>query len=789
MTRLATHQLPAARLRAALDLGGLDGLPDADLLDRFARYGEHPAFDALLRRHGPMVYGVCRRVLANPADADDAFQATFLVLVRKAGSIRRADRLGPWLYGVAFKVAGRARARALRLAARQTEATDMIPDPSPEPPDWLPVLDAELSALPAKYREPLVLCELQGASRTAAAKALGIPEGTLSSRLARGRDLLRKRLLKHGTLLPAGGLAALFSAGGVGRAAIPAALLAKTSELAAFVGTGAASAGAVPAGAARLTDEVLRGMMLTKLRVGVGAVLAAALVAFGAAAALPGNPAGRPEKPKASPDTTAAKPQSAKSGANAPAIPDRDALQGLWVLDKYDLGKGAPADVQRQAADMAGKMQFLVAGDVWWGFAAGEANGVFPELPKLDPTKNPKWLDLSNLTRPDDFNRCIYELDGDKLRICATERSNSPRPAEFTTDDEGLGVMTFRREKLPPPAGEKALVGSWEGMGIHKVESPDGGGITLFGPTPRVEILDGFLFVRFPKTGEWAGGRYTVDTTKNPKWIDVDLVCPIEDKVTKLYGCYEVGNGRLRMALGQKRATRPLEFAEAPGVLLFAVGQTKEPLTRPVAVDAAFPAPKPKDAAPAPRPKPADAADPDEDVRGLMKAGEFDRAEDALRVRLAQASGLRAAEQRLLLAVCLIERAKGNGPEDGASLLIRAQGSLSLAVKELDKELDAGPRPETGRAAWVRTRCEIRNLQILHQQGKAKELLAAAEESRAKHAGTVEELALLSFVYHAYKQRGQTDDADLTRERMRGLFGKLKGKPDAFPEKTGEFSR
>ena len=207
MTRLATHQLPAARLRAALDLGGLDTLPDADLLERFAGYGEHAAFDSLLRRHGPMVFGVCRRVLTNPADAEDAFQATFLVLVRRAGSLRRADRLGPWLYGVAFKVAAKARARAARLANRQTDATDMIPDPTPEPPDWLPILDAELNALPAKYREPLVLCELQGASRAYAAKTLSIPAGTLSSRLTHGRDLLRKRLLKHGTLPARGRLA------------------------------------------------------------------------------------------------------------------------------------------------------------------------------------------------------------------------------------------------------------------------------------------------------------------------------------------------------------------------------------------------------------------------------------------------------------------------------------------------------------------------------------------------------------------------------------------------------
>ena len=295
---------------------GSMSLPDAELLQRFARYGEHPAFDVLLRRHGPMVLGVCRRVLINSADVDDAFQAAFLVFVRKARTLRHGERLGPWLYGVAVRVSLKARSRRARLAARRTEATDMIPD------TYFAVRRARTGyrcsisncqALPAKYREPLVLCELEGASRAEAAQALGIPEGTLSSRLARGRELLRRRLLKHGTLLPAGGLVALFTANGIGRAAIPSALLAKTSEVAAVATTGHALAGMVPAGAAQLTDEVLKGMMLTKLRLACGAVLALGLVSTGVLAAWPtdapaqavkvGNAKATPPKSGAAPDS------------------------------------------------------------------------------------------------------------------------------------------------------------------------------------------------------------------------------------------------------------------------------------------------------------------------------------------------------------------------------------------------------------------------------------------------------------------------------------------------------
>jgi DNA-directed RNA polymerase specialized sigma24 family protein len=142
MTRLAA-QLPASRLSDILKSGGLEELPDAELHERFARYGEHPAFDVLLRRHGPMVLGVCRRVLGHFADAEDAFQAAFLVFVRKARTLRNGERLGPWLYGVAVRVALKARARRARLGERLEGSTDMIPDPtSPnETPDWLPVLD------------------------------------------------------------------------------------------------------------------------------------------------------------------------------------------------------------------------------------------------------------------------------------------------------------------------------------------------------------------------------------------------------------------------------------------------------------------------------------------------------------------------------------------------------------------------------------------------------------------------------------------------------------------------
>jgi RNA polymerase sigma factor (sigma-70 family) len=183
------------------------GTPDADLLARFVARKESAAFAELVRRHGSLVFGVCRRVTGHPQDAEDAFQATFLVLAQKAGSLTNAGLLGNWLYGVAFRVAMRARRTALRRRAREV-AVAVLPDPpAPEPPpampELAPILDEELAALSACYRDAIILCDLRGATREEAAASLGIPEGTLSSRLAVGRKKLAARLTRRGIALSA----------------------------------------------------------------------------------------------------------------------------------------------------------------------------------------------------------------------------------------------------------------------------------------------------------------------------------------------------------------------------------------------------------------------------------------------------------------------------------------------------------------------------------------------------------------------------------------------------------
>ncbi len=259
-------------LRRAALLRDAAGMTDDQLLGRFLDDREEAAFEALVRRHGPMVLGVCRRVLRNGHDAEDAFQATFLVLMRKAGSVTKCEVLGAWLYGVAYRIAVRAKVTASRRRTKERQVSEMAqPGAADDGPcdDLEPLLDQEVSRLPAKYRVPLVLCELEGKSRKDAARQLGLREGTLSSRLARARVLLRQRLTDRGVALGAGALGVALAPSAV-RASLPPALVASTVRAAAAFGTGSAAAGVVSVRAAALAHGALKALLAAGL-LGAGA--------------------------------------------------------------------------------------------------------------------------------------------------------------------------------------------------------------------------------------------------------------------------------------------------------------------------------------------------------------------------------------------------------------------------------------------------------------------------------------------------------------------------------------
>ena len=241
--------------------GTASGLGEGALLRRFADGRDEAAFEALVTRHGPMVLGTCRRILADPHDVDDAFQATFLVLARKAGSIRDGDRLGPWLHGVARRVATRSRTLSARRAARERPGAEERASAGADPSELVELraaLDEELARLPEKYRAPLVLCYLEGLTHDEAAVQLSWPVGTVRSRLARGRDRLRSRLTRRG-LSPSAAVPAILPA-----PAIPEVLISSTVRI-------ATAAGSAPAHVASLAKGALIAMMWHKLR-GIAAV-------------------------------------------------------------------------------------------------------------------------------------------------------------------------------------------------------------------------------------------------------------------------------------------------------------------------------------------------------------------------------------------------------------------------------------------------------------------------------------------------------------------------------------
>jgi RNA polymerase sigma factor (sigma-70 family) len=252
------------------------GQGDGELLGRFIERHDEAALAALINRHGPMVWGVCRRLLGHH-DAEDAFQATFVVLVRKASAIARRETVGSWLYGVAHQTALQARRTSARRRAREVQVMEM-PDVEAAPqdrwPDVQPLLDQELSRLPDHYRAVVVLSDLEGKTRKEVAALLGCPEGTVASRLVRARSLLARRLTQRGVALSAGALAAALTQN-VASAVMPSSVAVSTIRTANLFAAGQA---AIPVKVAALAEGVLKTMLLTKLKSVMAVLLVAALV-------------------------------------------------------------------------------------------------------------------------------------------------------------------------------------------------------------------------------------------------------------------------------------------------------------------------------------------------------------------------------------------------------------------------------------------------------------------------------------------------------------------------------
>jgi RNA polymerase sigma-70 factor (ECF subfamily) len=406
------------------------GLTDGELLGAFVARRDDACFEALVHRHGPMVLGVCRRLLRDPHDAEDAFQATMLVLARKAGSVVPREAVGNWLYGVAFRTALEARRLAVRRRAREKQVPDM-PHPTVEPEDtgqdWRPLLDQELNRLPDKYRVAVVLCDLEGRSRREVAHQLHLPEGTVSGRLTTARRMLAQRLSRYGLTLAGGAIALVLSQGAA--ACVPPPLATSTVKAATLVAAGRAATGAeITPAVAALTEGVAKAMLRSKRKSAIAVLLALTVLAAGAGVATYGTSVAG-AKPAARGDS-GPKAEKAKS--------DKDKLQGSWVAVSGEVGgKKAPEEFVQ-------KCQVIIAGDkiTLTGLVRGEKEKGVEGTFTLDPATKPRAIDISLTNREDALG--IYELERDTLKLCLVEATGSERPTEFAGRDQQLLIILKR---------------------------------------------------------------------------------------------------------------------------------------------------------------------------------------------------------------------------------------------------------------------------------------------------------------------------------------------------------
>jgi RNA polymerase sigma factor (sigma-70 family) len=315
------------------------GVTDGELLRRFVDQHDEAAFETLLWRHGPMVFRLCRRLLGRLPDAEDAFQAVFLVLCRKAGSISNRQSVGSWLYKVAYRICLRARSGPGRQPPADLETvieSRTAPPASAPSADLAGILDEELSRLPEKYRSPLILHYLQGKTVEETARELGWRPGTVSGRLARGKELLRGRLVRRGVTLTIGTVAGSLGRD-TGASALPPALLRAAIQAGMLVATRRTAligGSAVSPRAAALARDTLRSLAFDRLRLVAGVVLGFVAVTLGAGVALlPSHRGDRPQLessrtgPERGPDVVAGQDIIARLDADGDPLPQGAVLR------------------------------------------------------------------------------------------------------------------------------------------------------------------------------------------------------------------------------------------------------------------------------------------------------------------------------------------------------------------------------------------------------------------------------------------------------------------------------
>jgi RNA polymerase sigma-70 factor (ECF subfamily) len=399
---------------------------DGQLLERFATGRDEEAFAALLLRHGAMVWGVCRRVLQQAPDAEDAFQATFLVLVRNAGSISKRESVGAWLHGVAYRIAVRARLTRSRQRNREMPLSDepvAAPDQELVWRDVRALLDEELNQLPPRYRAVVLLCDLGGESHDAAAHRLGCPRTTVATRLVRARQQLRVRLARRGFVLSAAALTATLS--GKSALAVAPPLLAATTHACALAQAGdIASLVLLFPRALGLAKGAISAMFLTRMKIAALVCLALGIMITAAASAYF---AGTPVDANA-PAAGQNRPEPAFPQVAQP-VNDQERLRGIWQAVELEF---VTNDDPAERARLVKRCRWEFTGNKI-SFQLNDDKSLVATF-TLDPAQEPKQLDFKTVAGAELFIgksfAAIYKLDGDMLTVC-TAPPGGKRPAQF----------------------------------------------------------------------------------------------------------------------------------------------------------------------------------------------------------------------------------------------------------------------------------------------------------------------------------------------------------------------
>lgn len=511
---------------------------DAECLRAYCQHRDGQAFAELVQRHAAMVFGVCRRVLHHQQDAEDAFQAVFVILARKAGTVHPPEALSRWLYGVAVRVAQKARAKRGRHEQRHDELpSDLVGPDVPEPRDWLPLLDQAMARLSRKDRDPVLLCDVFGRSRADAAAELGIPEGTLSSRLARSRAKLRGHLMRLG-LAPSVAMLATTFADSL-TATVPPHLLATPCI-------------ANPAPTVRwLAEGVIRTMyakkMLQLMTVAVGLLLTLGL--------------GWQFVPTAGADPAKA---TSKTDPTTKPTTDSERLQGMWYVVSA-ITDGKP-DLKDEHPWVGSRMIFTEA-RLEFAYFPGR-----PKVFSLDEKATPKQMniELRNTQYPAAEGKThqlpsIYKFEGEHLHLTIGVMQFDERPKSFAWVDNAPPFTHLVLQRANPEQRkkftdeqERLLQGTWlaiagEWNGVRKSLLPEGVVVgekvpaTSLAKMQRLVIQDQLLTTQ-PVGAKEASFRMVLDPHQVPKQITLTAT-KAEQRTPVIHGIYDYDRGFLTLTV------------------------------------------------------------------------------------------------------------------------------------------------------------------------------------------------------------------------------------------------